>query len=190
MILEHLVDPEYDIPEAVPPAALFGAMKRSLNWLDESVPPADASAKSLARSAFATLVDPNGQDSVATKNLLALRAPEAVQHLVTMLDAYSWEFVKQAANIRGYICAQLLEESKSADSRIRLRALELLGKLTEVAAFSERVEVVHKQEGAEAIEERLKARLKAMLPAPQPVQDVEVQAIAVVKKPVDDSRTD
>lgn len=181
MILDHLVDPQFDTPDALPPGELFNAQVRTLNWLDEPLPPPDPNAKSLARSAFATLVDPNADTKVSTKNLLALRAPEAVQHLVQMLDAYSWEFVQEAAKIRGYICAQLLEESKAPDARVRLRSLELLGKLSEIGAFTERIEVTHKTEGADEIEERLRARLKSLLPPQQPIQDVEVQEIAVVK---------
>jgi hypothetical protein len=181
MILEHLVDPDYQIPEALPPGEILSAQLRTLNWLDEPMPEADANAKSLARTAFTSLVSPDENPDRAKKNLLALRAPEAVQHLVTMLDAYSWEFVQEAHKIRGYICAQLLEESKAGDARIRLRSLELLGKLTEIAAFSERIEVTHRHEDASDIEERLRARLKNMLPPQQAPDDVEIKDIAVVR---------
>ena len=181
MILEHLVDPEYQIPEALPPGDILSAQLRTLNWLDEPMPEADANAKSLARTAFTSLVSPDENPDRAKKNLLALRAPEAVHHLVAMLDAYSWEFVQEAHKIRGYICAQLLEESKAGDARIRLRSLELLGKLTEIAAFSERIEVTHRHEDASDIEERLRARLKNMLPPQQAPDDVEIKDIAVVR---------
>ena len=190
MILEHLVDPEYQIPEALPPGDILSAQLRTLNWLDEPMPEADANAKSLARTAFTSLVSPDENPDRAKKNLLALRAPEAVQHLVTMLDAYSWEFVQEAHKIRGYVVAQLLELSSAGDARIKLRAIELLGKLTEVSSFTERIEVTHKTEGAEEIEERLRARLKSLLPPQQPVQDVEVQEIAVVKHAAPDTGTD
>ncbi len=186
MILHHLVDPDFDTPDALPPGEILSAQLRTLDWLDTPLAGAAPNDKSLARAAFASLVSPDEDPDRAKKNLLALRAPEAVQHLVTMLDAYSWEFVQEAHKIRGYICAQLLEESKSGDSRIRLRSLELLGKLTEVGAFTERIEVTHKTEGAEEIEERLRARLKSLLPPQQAVQDVEVQEIAAVKhEPID-----
>jgi hypothetical protein len=89
--------------------------------------------------------------------------------------------VQEAHKIRGYICAQLLEESKAGDARIRLRSLELLGKLTEIAAFSERIEVTHRHEDASDIEERLRARLKNMLPPQQAPDDVEIKDIAVVR---------
>jgi hypothetical protein len=49
--------------------------------------------------------------------------------------------VEQAKEIRGYAVSQLLEETKHPDARIRLRALELLGRVTEIALFTDRVEV-------------------------------------------------
>jgi hypothetical protein len=186
MILHHLVDPDFDTPDALPPGEILSAQMRTLDWLDTPLAGAAPNDKSLARAAFASLVSPDEDPNRAKKNLLALRAPEAVQHLVTMLDAYSWEFVQEAHKIRGYVVAQLLELSSAGDARIKLRAIELLGKLTEVSSFTERIEVTHKTEGAEEIEERLRARLKSLLPPQQAVQDVEVQEIAVVKhEPID-----
>ena len=181
MILEHLVEPIFDTSETLAPGEILSAQVRTLNWLETPVLAPDANDKSLARNAFASLVSPDENPERAKKNILALRAPEAVQHLVTMLDAYSWEFVQEAHKIRGYICAQLLEESKSPDARIRLRSVELLGKLTEVGAFTERSEVTIKHEDSGEIEERIRARLAAMLPPQQAPDDVEVKDIAVVR---------
>jgi hypothetical protein len=58
-----------------------------------------------------------------------------------MLTAYDWAFVEQAKELRGYAVAQILEEVKHPDARIRLKALQMLGTVTEVALFTERVEV-------------------------------------------------
>jgi hypothetical protein len=74
------------------------------------------------------------------------------------------------------VVAKLLEETKHPDARIRLKALELTGKLTEVASFTERSEVIHKNESADELEARIRAKLASMtkgLPALQTVQDVE-----------------
>jgi hypothetical protein len=73
--------------------------------------------------------------------LLQMNTPPAVRKLVGMLTAYDWAFVEQAKEIRGYAVSKILEEVEHPDARIRLRALELLGKVTEVALFTDRVEV-------------------------------------------------
>ena len=101
-----------------------------------------------------------------------------------MAIAYDWEFVEEAKKLRGYVVATLLTESKHPEAKVRLRAIELLGKVTEVAAFTERKEITIKKEDAGAVEERLKARLKSLLPPTLEVQDAEVKEIAVVKHAV------
>jgi len=126
-----------------------------------------------ARRAFAAVTNPEQTDVERNRAILALKVPEAVRHLAGMLSQYDWEFVEQAKEIRGYVVAKLLEETKHPDARIRLRALELTGKLTEVASFTERSEVVHKNESADELEQRIKAKLASLLPPVQVVQDVE-----------------
>lgn len=180
-MFEQLVDPHFDTPEALPPDELASAAVRTMNWLDQPIEEASPSAKSLARSAFVGLTDPAAMPEATTKSILALRAPQAVRHLVDMLSAYDWQFVTQAAEIRGFIVAELLEECQNPDKRIKLKALSLLGDITEVGAFTQRSEVTHKVEPAGDVEERIRARLQAMLPPQQPIDDIEVKGIAVVR---------
>ena len=100
----------------------------------------DEAQKKAAQTAFAAITQP--LSSEAQKSALATVAvPAAVKHLVGMLTAYDWAFVEQAKEIRGYCISQLVEETKHPDAKIRLRAVELLGKVTEIALFTERVEV-------------------------------------------------
>lgn len=100
----------------------------------------DEAQKKAAQNAFAAITQP--LSSEAQKSALATVAvPAAVKHLVGMLTAYDWAFVEQAKEIRGYCISQLVEETKHPDAKIRLRAVELLGKVTEIALFTERVEV-------------------------------------------------
>ena len=74
-----------------------------------------------------------------------------------MLTAYDWAFVEQAKELRGYCIAQLLEETKHPEAKIRLRAVELLGKVTEVALFTERVEVKKTTMSDHELEQEIKA---------------------------------
>jgi hypothetical protein len=180
-MFEHLISPDFDTPEALPPSELASAAVRTMNWLDQPIEDPSPNAKSLARSAFAGLTDPSASPAITTKSILALRAPAAVRHLVDMLSAYDWDFVQQAAEIRGYIVKELLEASQNPDNKVKLKALGMLGTVTEVGAFTQRSEVAHKQEPAGDVEDRIRARLKAMLPPQQPTDDVEVKEIAVIR---------
>ena len=77
-----------------------------------------------------------------------------------MLSQYDWDFIEQAKEIRGYVVAKLLEETKSGDPRIRLRALELTGKLTEVGSFTTRVEITSRTESSvEELTDRIKEKI-------------------------------
>ena len=147
-MLEHLIDadPRAFLPvENASPAELLDAQYTTAKLLGTlDLPPDSASIQaaqsSLARQAFTSLTQT--QDITTQKALLTqIEVPEAVKELVGMLTAYDWAFVEQAKELRGYTVAKITEETTHPDARIRLKALELLGKVTEVALFSERVEV-------------------------------------------------
>lgn len=183
-MFEHLLaDDLSDFLEVseTPPMELVGAQATTLDWMDAPTATIDPNAKTLARQAFANVTNAATPTEISTKSILALRAPEAVRHLVSMLSAYDWAFVEHAAEMRGYVVAKLLDETKAPDSRTRLAALKLIGSLTEVGSFTERVEVIHKTEDTSVIEERIRARLAQLLPPVQEVQDAEVKEIAVVR---------
>ena len=176
-MLEHLIYGEFH-PEVVDAAeevlsfekadaaTTIDAKVKTAEWIkdleldDEAVETkADAEA---ARKSFASLV--SGQSVVNTQQALAnIKAPAAVQHLVGMLTAYDWAFVEQAKELRGYAVAQILEEVKHPDARIRLKALDMLGKVTEVALFTERIEVKKAPMSDVELEMRIKEKLNRFM---------------------------
>jgi hypothetical protein len=176
-MLEHLINGEF-YPEVVDateeilsfekadPATIIDAKVKTAQWLKdleledkEIETKADAAA---ARKSFASLV--TGQSVATTQQALAnIKAPAAVQHLVGMLTAYDWAFVEQAKELRGYAVAQILEEVKHPDARIRLKALDMLGKVTEVALFTERVEVKKTEMSDTELETRIKEKLNRFM---------------------------
>jgi hypothetical protein len=176
-MLEHLINGEFH-PEVVDATAevlsfekadtatTIDAKVKTAQWLkdleledDEIETRADAEA---ARKSFASIV--TGQSVATTQQALAnVKAPAAVQHLVGMLTAYDWAFVEQAKELRGYAVAQILEEVKHPDARIRLKALDMLGKVTEVALFTERVEVKKTEMSDTELETRIKDKLNRFM---------------------------
>ncbi len=173
-MLEHLISPELDptvfdgpaenfVPlDKVDPTTLIDAQAETAEWLnslgltDEKVN--DQAATTTARAAFAAIT--TGTTPANIQNALtSMKTPVAVQRLVGMLTAYDWEFVEQAKSLRGYTVAKLLEETENPNANIRLKALGLLGKVTEVGLFTEKIEV--KQ--APASDAELDARIKEKL---------------------------
>ncbi len=170
-MLDHLLDFEpaiCGIADTVPlekadTQTLIDAQHNTANWLESlGAPTADTAdataASSLAQSAFQSLVKPD-TDPKQKAALLALKTPAAVRHLTGMLTAYDWEFVNQAKELRGYAVSKILEEVEHPDARIRLRALELLGRVTEVALFTDRVEVKKTDITDQELEHKLKEKL-------------------------------
>lgn len=89
--------------------------------------------------------------------------PAKAIHLKNLLDQYDLEVVRNAVQIRNYIKLKLLELSSSGNDRTELRALELLGKLADVNAFSENVTVNINQKTTVEIESELASKLQNYL---------------------------
>ena len=189
-MLEHLVqyqpevEPLGDFVELDDASAseILSAQHAAADWLDElGAPPADEVTKQAqtqaARKAFGTLT--TSVDTSAQKaDLIQLKTPEAVRHITGMLTAYDWEFVQQAKELRGYTVAKLVEETQNPNANIRLKALGLLGKVTEVGLFTDKVEI----KKTDLTEAEIDAKLKEKLAKFMDVSDAEVIDVEDVLK--------
>ena len=129
-----------------------------------------------AREAFSAMTTTATDEETKTK-LVQLKTPEAVRHLTGMLAAYDWEFVEMAKELRGYTVAKLVEETKSPNANIRLKALGLLGKVTEVGLFTEKIEVKKTDLTEDEIDRKLKEKLAKFMDVTdvQPIEDIEIK---------------
>ena len=157
-------------------AELLDGKIKSSQWLQdlvgEDTEVLEESKKTAAREAFAAITAPLTSDAQKTA-IAEITVPAQVKHLVGMLSAYDWAFVDQAKQLRSYCVAQLLEESKHPDARYRLKAIELLGKVTEVGLFTERIEIKPVQLSEEELEEEIKARMEKYMELMRVVETVE-----------------
>ena len=81
--------------------------------------------------------------------------PGAILKLEALLNEFDHEFLGANRRITNYVTNRLLEESIDEDPRIRLKALELLGKRRGVNLFSEQLEVTIKEKPTTEIESEL-----------------------------------
>ena len=174
-MLEHLVHfkPEITKPdgfvelEKVSAEELLSAQVRTADWLEELGAVDDKAItapfeKEAARQAFGALA--TAQDKTLQHQALSqLRTPAAVRHLTGMLTAYDWEFVEQAKELRGYTVAKLVEETQNPNANIRLKALGLLGKVTEVGLFTEKIEIKKAEMSDADLEQRIKDKLNRFM---------------------------
>jgi hypothetical protein len=156
------VSPTRGSKRVASPSEIVSAQAKTADWLEEAgltaakvAPEAAATAARTAFTALTTVPDSDAQRQA----LVELKLPEEIRHLVGMLTAYDWEFVHQAKEIRGYVVAQLLEESKNPTASIRLKALGMLGKVTEVGLFTDKIEVKKTDMTDEEIDARIKEKL-------------------------------
>ena len=124
--------------------------------------------KEIAKDAFTALTT-NASD--AKDVVLKMNTPPAIKQIVGMLTGYEWAFVEEAQRLRSMAVAKIVEETEHPDARIRLKALELLGKVTEVGLFTERISV--KKE--ELSDDELNAKIKAKLAEIQKTVETEAK---------------
>ena len=173
-MLDHLIDfqPPMATPQDVTPLdkasadEVLSAQVSTAEWLKEmGATNAEESQQSVAasqaRQAFQALTAQTPEEQ--RKALVQLKTPTAVRHLTGMLTAYDWEFVQQAKELRGYAVAQILEETKHPDAKIRLKALDMLGRVTEVALFTERIEVKKTDLTDAEIEAKIKDKISRFM---------------------------
>ena len=85
--------------------------------------------------------------------------PAALRQVDHLLKQFGSAVVGDAVQIRAYVTNRLLEESNNADPRIRMKALELLGKIGDVGLFAERTEVTVTHQTTDDLRETLRAKL-------------------------------
>jgi len=166
--------------DAVDTADLLSAQIATAQWLEELGATPDDTVNTenqahLARDAFKMIVSDQDTDEQKTK-LLQLKTPAAVRHITGLLTAYDWEFVQMAKELRGYTVAKLFEETQSPNANIRLKALGLLGKVTEVGLFTDKIEIKKTDLTDEEIDRKLKEKLAKFMGVTdaEPIEDIEI----------------
>jgi hypothetical protein len=168
MPLEFLLDDKDLIPplEQVPMEAqdklgtreeIFAAAKTAefmAELGDESASEMSEDDENRARDLFETARVPTKYEK---------QLPGVMRKLNAMLDEYDHMIIDDAQQVRTYVTNRLLEESSDDDPKIRMRALELLGKISDVGLFSERQEVTVKHQSTEELEDLLRNKLTRLI---------------------------
>ncbi len=174
MLLNHLVSanaadyvPEIQVDvgfttpvEKLSAAQTLNAQIQTADWLkeitndDDTI--VDKAQEHKAADAFSALLHdiPEAKDK-----LLTMQVPEEIRSTVAMVSAYQWKFLEQAENLRNMAVTKIVQETDHPDARIRLKALELLGKVTEVALFTDRVEVKHTEMTDDELTQKIRDKL-------------------------------
>lgn len=174
MFLEHLVtasaadytpetlpgDTPFDPLDSQNVTQTFSAQIKTSQWLesfaDEDEEILSEAQQQKVANTFNALTQ---NDPRAKERLMQLDLPEEIKSAVGMVTAYQWKFVEQAEELRSMAVSHIVKEIQHPDARIRLKALEMLGKVTEVALFTDRVAIKNEDVTDEELDARIKEKL-------------------------------
>ena len=197
MLLDHLVSAKAAdyAPETLPDETLFVPIKdasvketidaqvNTADWLktitDDDDELLDRAQEQRVGEAFGALIT---QSPDTKEKFLELELPEEVKSAVSMVTAYQWKFVEQAQELRSMSVAKIVKETDHPDARIRLKALELLGKVTEVALFTDRVEVKKTELSDEDLEAQIKKKLEKYMGVVDVTDVTDIEDVEIPQK--------
>ena len=106
--------------------------------------------------------DPIKTSKAAGPSQLGNMPPAAVMLTAQILNDFGHEIVQDAIKVRHLVMNKLVQETENPDPRIRIRALELLGKITDVGLFTERSEVTVTHRTTDDLKESLRQKLSRL----------------------------
>ena len=122
--------------------------------------------------------DPAKTSKKATNKNISKLTPASLVLTDAILQEFGHSVAENAAQIRYLVTNKLLIESENQDPRIRMRALELLGKISDVGLFAEKSEVTVTHQSTDDLRDKLRSKLEKL------VNPVEVEEAVVIDNEV------
>ena len=149
-------------------AACNTALVLSEHGLDVALTKEDKDVAAKITAAYAE--DPERTSKKATTKNISTLTPASLILTSNILQEFGHSVAENAVQIRHLVTNKLLLESENDDPRIRMRALELLGKISDVGLFAEKSEVTVTHQSTEDLRNKLRGKLEKLV---HPVEDIE-----------------
>lgn len=187
-----VVEPELGvkIDKNTPSIDLKDRMESAANTAKElgehglNVEPTKEDKDVAAKLAVAYADNPEKTSKKATPKKVATLTPASLILTDSILQEFGRSVVESSVQIRHLVTNKLLLETDNPDPRVRIRALELLGKISDVGLFAEKSEVTITHQSTDDIKEKLRSKLAKLVNPPQEIEDV----IEIDGEPVDVSK--
>tara|TARA_R110000751_G_scaffold264130_4_gene363285 strand:- start:353 stop:976 length:624 start_codon:yes stop_codon:yes gene_type:complete len=171
-----LVEPELGIavPEDVPPldltARAAAAGKTAIDLAEHGldVEPTKEDKDVATKISLAYAHNPKATSKKVTDKKIATLTPASLVLTGAILSEFGQSVVQSSLQIRHLVTNKLLLETENPDPRVRIRALELLGKVSDVGLFAEKSEVTITHQSTDDLRTKLREKLQ-MLSAPMEV---------------------
>lgn len=150
-------------------ARLLQAAGLDIPFGDEDLDDAAGTARQAARN-------PSQLQTPAAIKTIPKKTPAALLLTEKILKDYGHQIVQEAAQVRHMVVNKLIQETENPDARIRVKALELLGKVSDVGLFTEKQEITITHQTSDDLRVRLRKKLERLIDVtPQEgVEDAEV----------------
>jgi hypothetical protein len=101
--------------------------------------------------------------------------PAVLRETHKILDEFGRQVVDSALTVRHLVTNKLILETENPDARVRMKALELLGKMSDVGLFTEKSEVTITHQTTDDLKEKLRRKLqKLTTPKEEYIEDAVV----------------
>lgn len=162
-----VVLPPEDMPYATLRERAAAACKTIAELTEHGLPqetlqeqPDDAKVVEEIVSAFAQ--DEVKTNQVVTQARFSALRPAVILQIDEHLTEFSHIVVRNAVQIRTFVTNKLILEAANPDARVRIRALELLGKISDVGLFTERSEITVTHRSTDELRLSLREKLEIL----------------------------
>jgi len=125
--------------------------------------------------------DPGKTSKAVTHKRAAKLRPASLVLASNIIEEFGQAVVENSMHIRHLVTNKLLLETENPDPRIRLRALENLGKISDVGLFAEKTEVTVTHQTTDELRQQLRQKLEKIV---RPADEVE-DAVILDGEPID-----
>lgn len=137
---------------------------------DEVLDDAAETARQAARN-------PSALQTRSAVKTITKKTPAALILTEKILNDYGHKIVEEASQVRHMVVNKLIQETENPDARIRVKALELLGKVSDVGLFTEKQEITITHQTSDDLRDRLRRKLQKMVDVtPEDVDFEEIRA--------------
>ena len=92
-----------------------------------------------------------------------LTNPSVIVQTKHILDEYSVAVIESALQLRNFVTNKLVLLADNKDPRVQLKALEMIGKISDVGLFTDKTEITMRHRPTEELEQMLRERLTKVI---------------------------
>ena len=116
-----------------------------------------------AKLSLAYAEDPEKISKKVTAKKAATLTPASLLMTNSILQEFGQSVADSAIQIRHMVTNKLVLETDNPDPRVRIRALELLGKISDVGLFAEKSEVTITHQSTKDLKDKLRSKLAKLV---------------------------